>query len=115
MLSLDATVLLLTPVVFATAAQVRARPRPHVYACMHLANTGSLLLPVSNLTNLLAFTASGLTFARFAGLMAAAWVVAIAVEYWSSACSSVATSPPAPSRRRRQRQPWPRFTVAVSG
>ncbi|MCU1612244.1 MAG: rane efflux protein, partial [Pseudonocardiales bacterium] len=53
-LSLDATVVLLTPVVFATAASLRVRAKPHVYACTHLANSGSLLLPVSNLTNLLA-------------------------------------------------------------
>ena len=30
------------------------QPTPHVYACAHLANSASLLLPVSNLTNLLA-------------------------------------------------------------
>ena len=80
-LSLDATVVLLTPVVFATAARVGVSPRPHVYACTHLANTASLLLPVSNLTNLLAFTASGLSFTRFAVLMALPWLVAIIVEY----------------------------------
>jgi hypothetical protein len=38
-------------------------------------------LPVSNLTNLLAFAASGLSFVRFAGYMALPWLVAIAVEY----------------------------------
>jgi arsenical pump membrane protein len=80
-LSLDATVVLLTPVVFATAARAGARPRPHVYACTHLANSASLLLPVSNLTNLLAFHASELSFARFAALMALPWLVAIAIEY----------------------------------
>jgi arsenical pump membrane protein len=80
-LSLDATVVLLTPVVFATAARAGARARPHVYATAHLANSASLLLPVSNLTNLLAFTASGLTFTRFAALMALPWLAAIAVEY----------------------------------
>ncbi|MEV0094041.1 SLC13 family permease [Streptomyces sp. NPDC050738] len=80
-LSLDATVVLLTPVVFATAARVGARPRPHVYACAHLANSASLLLPVSNLTNLLALAASGLSFTRFAALMALPWLAAIAVEY----------------------------------
>nr|WP_306318832.1 MULTISPECIES: arsenic transporter [unclassified Streptomyces] len=80
-LSLDATVVLLTPVVFATAARIGARPRPHVYASAHLANSASLLLPVSNLTNLLAFTASGLTFTHFAGLMALPWLVAIGIEY----------------------------------
>jgi len=80
-LSLDATVVLLTPVVFATAARLQVRARPHVYACTHLANSASLLLPVSNLTNLLAFAASGLAFAHFAALMAVPWLVAIGVEY----------------------------------
>jgi arsenical pump membrane protein len=80
-LSLDATVVLLTPVVFATAARLEVRARPHVYACTHLANSASLLLPVSNLTNLLAFAASGLAFGRFAALMAVPWLAAIGVEY----------------------------------
>jgi arsenical pump membrane protein len=80
-LSLDATVVLLTPVVFATAARIGARPRPHVYACTHLANTASLLLPVSNLTNLLVFTTSGLSFTRFASLMALPWLVAVLAEF----------------------------------
>lgn len=80
-LSLDATVVLLTPVVFATAAHMGARPTPHVYACTHLSNTASTLLPVSNLTNLLAFSASGLSFTRFGALMALPWLVAIGVEY----------------------------------
>jgi arsenical pump membrane protein len=80
-LSLDATVVLLTPVVFATVARLGARSQPHVYACTHLANSASLLLPVSNLTNLLALAASGLTFIHFAALMALPWVVAIAVEF----------------------------------
>jgi arsenical pump membrane protein len=80
-LSLDATVVLLTPVVFATAASLGVRAKPHVYACTHLANSGSLLLPVSNLTNLLAFAASGLSFGTFSLLMALPWIVAVDVEY----------------------------------
>ncbi|MEV6300665.1 SLC13 family permease [Actinoplanes sp. NPDC051861] len=80
-LSLDATVVLLTPVVFAVAARAGVRARPHAYACNHLANSASLLLPVSNLTNLLAYAASGLTFAGFAALMAAPWLAVIVVEY----------------------------------
>jgi arsenical pump membrane protein len=80
-LSLDATVVLLTPVVFATAARLDVRARPDVYACTHLANSASLLLPVSNLTNLLAFAASGLAFPRFAALMALPWLAVIGVEY----------------------------------
>jgi arsenical pump membrane protein len=80
-LSLDATVVLLTPVVYAAATRLRADSRPHTYACAHLANSASLLLPVSNLTNLLAFAASGLTFLGFAALMAVPWIAVIAVEY----------------------------------
>ena len=80
-LSLDATVVLLTPVVFATATRLEARARPHLYGCTHLANSASLLLPVSNLTNLLAFAASGLAFGRFATLMALPWLAVIGTEY----------------------------------
>jgi arsenical pump membrane protein len=80
-LSLDATVVLLTPVVLLTAQTLRVRPRPHVYACTHLANSASLLLPIANLTNLLAFAASGVSFVRFAVLMSLPWIVAIAIEY----------------------------------
>jgi arsenical pump membrane protein len=80
-LSLDATVVLLTPVVLATARTMGISSRPHAYATAHLANTASLLLPVSNLTNLLAFSAAGLTFAHFSAVMALPWVLAIAAEY----------------------------------
>jgi arsenical pump membrane protein len=79
-LSLDATVVLLTPVVLATANSLKLPAKPHVYACAHLANSASTLLPVSNLTNLLAFSASGLTFAGFTALMALPWLVTLAIE-----------------------------------
>jgi citrate transporter len=80
-LSLDATVVLLTPVVLATAMRARVRAKPHLYACAPLANSASLLLPVSNLTNLLAYSASGLTFLGFAGLMALPWLTVVGTEY----------------------------------
>ncbi|HZO79773.1 MAG TPA: SLC13 family permease [Solirubrobacteraceae bacterium] len=80
-LSLDATVVLLTPIVFATAARLPTSSRPHMYACTHLANSSSLVLPVSNLTNLLAFQALSISFVRFGGLMALPWLAALAVEW----------------------------------
>jgi arsenical pump membrane protein len=80
-LSLDATIVLLTPVVFVTAARMRVSAKPQVYACAHLANSASLLLPVSNLTNLLAFHASHLSFLRFAALMALPTIVVVGVEW----------------------------------
>lgn len=81
-MSLDATVLLVTPVVLATARALSVPARPHAYATAHLANSAtSLLLPVFNLTNLLAFTAAGLSFGHVAVLMSLAWLAAIVVEY----------------------------------
>jgi arsenical pump membrane protein len=80
-LTLDATVVLLTPVVLTTVRRLHVAARPHAYACTHLANSGSLLLPVSNLTNLLAFAASGLSFGHFAALMALPWVLACLAEW----------------------------------
>ena len=113
-LSLDATVVLLTPVVFATAARAGARPRPHVYACSHLANTASLLLPVSNLTNLLALSAAGVSFVTFAGLMSLPWLVAIAIEYgvfrWFFRSDLGVREK---VERPRTMAPLPRFTVVV--
>ncbi|UZJ23618.1 SLC13 family permease [Rhodococcus antarcticus] len=79
-LNLDATVVLLTPAVLATAVALRLPPRPHAYASVHLANSASLLLPVSNLTNLLALQASGLTFLGFTALMALPWAVVVVLE-----------------------------------
>ena len=80
-LSLDATVVLLTPVVLATARTLAVPAKPHAYATAHLANTASLLLPVSNLTNLLAFSAAGITFLQFAAVMTLPWLTAIAAEF----------------------------------
>ncbi|MYR06939.1 arsenic transporter [Gordonia sp. SID5947] len=81
-LSLDATVVLLTPLAVDTARRIGARVAPVGYASAHLANSASTLMPVSNLTNLIAFSATGLTFLGFTATMAAPWVVAILVEYF---------------------------------
>jgi arsenical pump membrane protein len=79
-LSLDATVVLLTPVVAAAVAGSRSE-RPVVHACVRLANSASLLLPVSNLTNLLALPDVDLSFLGWFAVMAPVWVVVIVVEY----------------------------------
>jgi arsenical pump membrane protein len=80
-LSLDATVVLLTPVVLA-AAMARAVPdEPGTYACLRMANSASLLLPVSNLTNLLALPHVDVTFTGFAVRMAPVLAVVLVVEY----------------------------------
>jgi arsenical pump membrane protein len=106
-LTLDATVVLLTPVVLIMARQSALPVRPHSYACTRLANSASLLLPVSNLTNLLAFGASGLSFTRFTALMALPWLL-VCVGEWAvlrtwfrhdlAASGSVVTDVPAAPR-----------------
>jgi len=53
-LSLDTTAVLLTPVVVVLARHVGLSPLPFALTTIWLANSASLLLPVSNLTNLLA-------------------------------------------------------------
>ncbi|TFD88117.1 arsenic transporter [Cryobacterium lactosi] len=53
-LSLDTTAVLLTPVVVVMARHVGLGPLPFALTTVWLANTASLMLPVSNLTNLLA-------------------------------------------------------------
>jgi arsenical pump membrane protein len=114
-LGLDATVVLLPPIVLATATALRVSPRASIYACAHLANSASLLLPVSNLTNLLAFRASGLSFAHFAALMALPTVGVIGVEWivisrrFGVGSGGSAAAPPAFSRELA----LPRFPVAV--
>lgn len=80
-LSLDATVVLLTPVVLAAVRRLRTPVRPYAYATAHLANCASLLLPVSNLTNLLAFQQAAISFAKFTLLMTLPWLAAVATVY----------------------------------
>ena len=80
-LSLDATVVLLTPVVVAAAVSSGTSYRPGAHACLRMANSASLLLPVSNLTNLLAMPHLDLTFGGFALVMAPVLAVVLVVEY----------------------------------
>ncbi|WP_223690157.1 SLC13 family permease [Leifsonia poae] len=79
-LSLDTTAVLLTPVVVVLARHAGLSPLPFALTTVWLANTASLLLPVSNLTNLLAQHAMGNPSPiGFAALTVAPAAVAIVV------------------------------------
>ena len=78
-LSLDTTAVLLTPVVVLLARHVGLSPLPFALTTVWIANTASLLLPVSNLTNLLALHLMGTTPLEFASLMAVPAAIAIVV------------------------------------
>lgn len=79
LLNLDTTAVLIAPVMLALAAPARIPPLPLAMTTLWLANTASLLLPVSNLTNLLAADRVALTATGFAGRMWAPQLVSIAV------------------------------------
>ena len=68
-LSLDATAIVLTPILYGMVVRLRLSPLPFMFACVYMANTASLFLPISNLTNLLAYDTFDLGFVRFALLM----------------------------------------------
>ncbi|MEV1241031.1 SLC13 family permease [Nonomuraea sp. NPDC050022] len=78
-LNLDTTAVLLTPVMLALAPRARIAALPLAMTTIWLANTASLLLPVSNLTNLLGINKIALDTQQFAGRMWVPQIVSIAV------------------------------------
>jgi arsenical pump membrane protein len=76
-LSLDATAVVLTPIVFGAVSGLGLKPLPFMFACVYAANTASLFLPVSNLTNLLAYNAFGLGFGRYSLVMLLPAILAV--------------------------------------
>jgi arsenical pump membrane protein len=120
-LSLDATVVLFTPVV---VRAVRGRGRPTVDAALlatvFLANGASLLSPVANLTNLLVIHQSGLSYAGFSARLALPCLVAGALITWAVLAGNrepiepvpvTASGPPEAPARTVDALGW--FVVAV--
>jgi arsenical pump membrane protein len=79
-LSNDATALVLTPIVFTLVSRLKLNPLPYVFTCAFIANTASLLLPVSNPVNLLPFTAFHLTLGEYLRYLLLPGVVGIGVN-----------------------------------
>jgi arsenical pump membrane protein len=75
-LSIDTTAVLLAPIGLALAAELGLAALPFAFASVWLANSASLLLPVSNLTNLLAQSHLGAGGAEF---VRATWLPQLAV------------------------------------
>jgi arsenical pump membrane protein len=91
-LNLDTTAVLLTPVMIALGRKLAIDPLPLAMTTVWLANTASLLLPVSNLTNLLAANRVDLAPLAFAERMWLPQLAAILVTittlwlaYWRKA------------------------------
>src|SRR5437016_449964 len=78
-LNLDTSVVFLTPVLVHAARRRRLDERPFLYGSVFMANSASLLLPGSNLTNLLVLRHDPMSGAAFATRMLPAWLVACAL------------------------------------
>jgi len=79
-LSLDVTAIIFTPIVCAAAARLRLNPVPFAFAAAFVANTASLALPVSNLTNMLVYDLLGVDFWSFVRHMALPNLAALVVN-----------------------------------
>jgi arsenical pump membrane protein len=80
LLSLDTTAVMLTPVVMAFVTRLKLEAKPFLFACAFVANTGSLLLQVSNLTNLLFAGAFHWSFFAFTLRMALPQILVLALN-----------------------------------
>lgn len=78
-LNLDTAVAFLTPVMVHTARRRDGRGQVLVASCLLLANAGSLLLPGSNLTNLIVQSGHPIAGWTFLARMALPWLLAVAV------------------------------------
>jgi arsenical pump membrane protein len=81
LLNLDATVVLLTPLLVAAWAVHGRTARVPALVGARLANSASSLLPVSNLTNLVALPFLSLGFLQFGAVMAPVVIAAVVTEY----------------------------------
>ena len=79
LLNLDTSVVFLTPVLVHAARQRGLDERPFLYGSVFMANAASLLLPGSNLTNLLVLRADPQSGTSFAAHMLPAWLTACAI------------------------------------
>ncbi|MDP9092164.1 MAG: SLC13 family permease [Actinomycetota bacterium] len=114
-MSLDTTAVLLTPVVLTLADRLAVRTLPFALLAVWLANTASLLLPVSNLTNLLAIGHLHLSALSFAGRMALPELVAVLVSviYLGLVFRRDITTHYDPPIRQPPQDPWT-FWVCVA-
>lgn len=85
-MSLDITIILITPILYAVTRRRGIDPVPFLFACAFVANIGSLMLPVSNLTNLLLVNRLSMPFGEFVQVMwlpnAVALVTTLVMFLW---------------------------------
>src|SRR3954451_14457224 len=75
----DTAVVFMTPVLLHAARSRGTGEAPFLYGAVFMANAASLLLPGSNLTNLIVLANEHISGATFAGRLAPAWGVSVAL------------------------------------
>ncbi|HEX3840128.1 MAG TPA: SLC13 family permease [Acidimicrobiales bacterium] len=78
-LNLDTSVVFLTPILLHAARRRHLGETAFLYGAVFMSNSASLLLPGSNLTNLLVLHGHGVSGGAFAARMAPAWAAAVVV------------------------------------
>lgn len=78
-LNLDTSVVFLTPVLVHAARRRGLDERPFLYGAVYMSNAASLLLPGSNLTNLLVLRRNPVSGVEFGARMLPAWLAACAI------------------------------------
>lgn len=76
----DSTALILTPIVYVLVTRLRLNPLPYVFACAFIANTASMILPVSNPVNLLPVDRFGLTLGEYLRFLLVPALLAILIN-----------------------------------
>jgi arsenical pump membrane protein len=105
-LNLDTSVAFLTPVLLEVARLRDAGEQRFLYGCVYVSNAASLLLPGSNLTNLLVLSQERISGAVFLSRMAAPWLASVVVTValvallFRTPAAGAAAAWPAPARPR---------------
>ncbi len=76
----DATALILTPIVYVLVTRLRVNPLPYVFACAFIANTASIILPISNPINLLPVDGFRLTIGEYLRFLLVPAILAIVIN-----------------------------------
>jgi arsenical pump membrane protein len=102
--NLDTSVVFLTPILLHVARRRQVSEIAYLYGAVFMSNAASLLLPGSNLTNLLVLASRHARGATFAATMFAPWVVAVFVTWavlawwcrhdWRAGQASLEEAPP---------------------
>jgi arsenical pump membrane protein len=76
----DTTALVLTPIVYVLVTRLNLNPLPYVFACAFIANTASIILPISNPVNILPVDEFGLTLGGYLKHLLLPAVLAITIN-----------------------------------